>query len=146
MSQALGLSLVSTSWVLACLSRSRSLFGRQRQDQLLFSRGQNAQDGNHDEVGNQVYLDILVLWHINLCSKRLMPSHTAASISPCVFIVTPHVSCPAVDALPGRDGDSATPETLACRLLARQDVEPWTQNLPTFPRIWLPLARRGRII
>jgi hypothetical protein len=88
---------------------------------LLFSRGQNAQDGNHDEIEYQVTLDIPVLWHINLCSNRLMPSHTAASISPRVFIVTSHVSCPAVDALPGRDGDSATPETFACRLLARQD-------------------------
>jgi hypothetical protein len=56
-------------------------------------------------------------------SRLLMPSKTAASISPCFVIATSNLSRVAVGAWYGRNVNSATPETFACRLPARQDVE-----------------------
>ena len=50
---------VSIRWVRTCLSRSLPLLGRERLDQLLFGRGQNALEADHEEIADQVGVNVL---------------------------------------------------------------------------------------
>ena len=50
---------VSTRWVRTCLSKSLPFLGRERLDQLLFGGGQNALKADHEEITEQVGVNVL---------------------------------------------------------------------------------------
>ena len=64
------------------------LLGRERLDQVLFGGGQDALEADHENVVDQMARMSLGPRPMYSCSKRLIPSQMAASISPCVFMVT----------------------------------------------------------
>ena len=50
---------VSISWVRTCLSRSRPFSAGSDLDQLLFGRGQDALEADHEEIADQVGVNVL---------------------------------------------------------------------------------------
>ena len=50
---------VSINWVLTCFSRFPALFARKRLDQVLFGRGQYALEAHHEQITDQMGLNVL---------------------------------------------------------------------------------------
>ena len=55
---------------------------------MLFGRGQNPPEMDHEKIADQVGVMSLGPRPMYSCSKQLIPSQTAASISPWVLMVT----------------------------------------------------------
>jgi hypothetical protein len=58
---------------------------RERPIQVLFGGSQYAEHANHQQLADQVGVDVFGPRPMYSCSRREMPSQTAASISPFVF-------------------------------------------------------------
>jgi hypothetical protein len=65
-----------------------SLVGGQRLDQVLFGRGQVALEADKENFVDQMRADVLRTRPMYSCANRPIPSQMAASISPCVLMVT----------------------------------------------------------
>ena len=64
-----------------------SLVRRERGDQLLFCHGQNALESDDEQIVDQISVNILgTPTHVDPPKSSAIPSQTAASISPWVFI------------------------------------------------------------